>query len=83
MSASRARESLLEKEVIQCINAERARKTQRRERPLDVATGWLGQKPGRKALQGVGVRRRRQQTQTMCPRDSAVKASRQSGVKAR
>lgn len=56
---------------------------ERREKSLDVATVWLGEKPGRKALQGVGVRQRRQQTQTMRPRDAAVKGSRQSGVKAR
>ena len=41
MSASRARESLLEKEVIQRINAERARKTER-----DEKSPWMWQQCG-------------------------------------
>ena len=41
MSASRARESLLEKEVIQRINAERARKTER-----DEKGPWMWQQCG-------------------------------------
>ena len=48
--------------------AGRARKTERREGSLDVATVWPGGKPGGKAFQELGVRQRRQHTQTTLPR---------------
>lgn len=75
MSASRARKPP-EKEV--SINAERARKTERDEKVPGCGNS-VTRKSGRRRSRGGSQAETTQQTQTMRPRDAAVKGSRQSG----